>query len=95
MHAIRVKKGLKSAKKDPVTFSITGSFSSVKDVKIEVNKGKPNAPEWIPLYADKGGPACKILVETIFKWPDERESIKNVYPKFVDWVKDPAVVWYP
>lgn len=89
------KKGLKSAKKDPVTFSITGSFSSVKDVKIEVNKGKPNAPEWIPLYADKGGPACKILVETTFKWPDERESIKNVYPKFVNWAKDPAVVWYP
>ena len=89
------KKGLKSDKKAPVAFSITGSFSSVKDVKIEVDKGKPNAPKWIELYANQGQPASKILVATTFKWADERESIKNVYPKFVDWVKDPAVVWYP
>ena len=89
------KKGLKGATKDPVKFSITGSFSSVKDVKIEVNKGKPNEPKWIELYAGKGEPACKILVKNTFLWPDERESIKEVYPKFINWVKDPSVVWYP
>ena len=89
------KKGLKGATKDPVKFSITGSFSSVKDVKIEVNKGKPNEPKWIELYAGKGEPACKILVKNTFLWPDERESIKDVYPKFFNWVKDPSVVWYP
>lgn len=89
------KKGLKGATKDPVKFSITGSFSSVKDVKIEVNKGKPNEPKWIELYAGKGEPACKILVKNTFLWPDERESIKDVYPKFINWVKDPSVVWYP
>ena len=86
------KKGLPSAKKDPVSFSITGSFSSVKDVKIEVKK---QDGKWHELYAKTGDSACKILVDTTFKWPDEQQSIKEVYPKFEDWVKDPTVVWYP
>ena len=86
------KKGLPSAKKDPVSFSITGSFSSVKDVKIEVKK---QDGKWHELYAKTGDSACKILVDTTFKWPDEQQSIKEVYPKFEDWVKHPTVVWYP
>ena len=88
------KKGLKGETKEPVKFSLTGKFNSVKDVKIEVNKGTAEKPNWIPLYANQGEPACKIAVGTDFKWPDELESIKVKYPKFVDWVKDPAVVWY-
>jgi hypothetical protein len=75
-----------------VSFSITGSFSSVKDVKIEVKK---QDGKWHELYAKTGDSACKILVDTTFKWPDEQQSIKEVYPKFEDWVKDPTVVWYP
>ena len=85
------KKGLPSAKKDPYPFSITGSFKSVKDVKIEVKK---QDGKWHELYAKTGDSSCKILVETSFKWPDEQNSIKVVYSKFVSWVKDPSVVWY-
>ena len=84
----------KGVKKDPVKFSITsitGSFKSVKDVKIEVKKDG----NWHELYAKTGESACKILVTTDFVWPDEQQSIKAKYPKFVDWVKDPTVVWYP
>ena len=86
------KKGLPSAKKDPVPFSIKGSFSSVKEVLIEVKK---EDGKWHPLYADTGKPACKILVDTAFKWLDEKESLKVVYPKFTDYVADPSVKWYP
>jgi hypothetical protein len=86
------KKGLPSAKKDPYKFSINGSFKSVKDVKIEVKK---QDGKWHELYAKTGDSACKILVDTTFKWLDEQQSIKEVYLKFVDWVKDPTVVWYP
>ena len=85
----------KGVKKDPVKFSITsitGSFKSVKDVKIEVKK---DDGKWHELYAKTGDSACKILVTTDFVWPDEQQSIKAKYPKFVDWVKDPTVVWYP
>ena len=86
------KKGLPSAKKDPVSFSIKGSFSSVKQVLIEVKK---EDGKWHPLYADTGKPACEILVDTAFKWPDEKESLKVVYPKFTNYVADPTVKWYP
>ena len=86
------KKGLPSAKKEPYKFSIKGTFSSVKQVPIEVKK---EDGKWHPLYADTGKPACKILVDPTFPWPDEKESLKAVYPKFTDWVKDPTVKWYP
>ena len=77
--------------KDSVKFTIKGSFSSVKDVKIEVKKSDG---KWHELYAKLGGSACKIVVKPTFKWPDELESLKAVYPKFTDYVKDPAVDWY-
>jgi hypothetical protein len=77
--------------KDSVKFTIKGSFSSVKDVKIEVKKSDG---KWHELYAKLGGSACKIVVKPTFKWPDELESLKAVYTKFTDYVKDPTVVWY-
>ena len=83
------------AKKDPVSFNITGSFKSAKDVKIEVNRGTAASPMWIELFAERAEPACKIAVTTDFEWPDEQVSIKKRYPKFPDWVKDPTVKWYP
>ena len=86
------KQGLPSAKKDPVKFSITGSFKSVKDVKIEVKK---DDGKWHELYAKQGDSACKILVDPTFPWPDEKESLKAVYPKFTNYVADPTVKWYP
>ena len=78
--------------KDSVKFTIKGSFSSVKDVKIEVKKSDG---KWHELYAKLGGSACKIVVKPTFKWPDELESLKAVYPKFIDYVKEPTVKWYP
>ena len=86
------KKGLPSAKKEPYKFSIKGTFSSVKQVPIEVKK---EDGKWHPLYADTGKPACKILVDPTFPWPDEKESLKAVYPKFIDYVNNPSVKWYP
>ena len=86
------KKGLPSAKKDSVPFSIKGSFSSVLDIAIEVKK---DDGKWHPLYAKRGDSACKILVDPTFKWLDEKESLKAVYPKFTNYVADPTVKWYP
>ena len=89
--------GAKGAKKDPVEFSITGSFSNAKDIKIEVNKGTEENPNWIELPAVKGEPAAKIGVRPTYKWCDEKVSIKGQYEKFVPWVtaQDPKdVYWY-
>jgi len=85
------KKGLPGAKIEPVSFSIKGKFKSVDDIIIEVKK---EDGKWHELYADKGKPACKMKVKIGFLWPDEQESLKVKYDKFVDWVKDPSVVWY-
>ncbi len=63
--------------------------------RIPLIEVKKEDGKWHPLYADTGKPACKILVDTAFKWPDELESLKVVYPKFIDYVNDPNVKWYP
>ena len=78
--------------KDPVKFSIKGPFSSVYDVMIQVKK---DDGKWHPLYARPGESACKILVDPSFVWLDELESLKVVYPKFIDYVNDPTKQWYP
>ena len=74
-----------------VEFTIKGKFSSVLDVPIQVYKNN----EWIDFFAEKGKPACKILVDDPnFVWPKERQSLNQKYTKFNDWVKDPTVKWY-
>ena len=85
------KKGLPSAKKDSVSFPIKGTFKSVDDIVIQVYKNG----DWHKLYAKQGDSACKILVDPTFPWPDEKESLKDVYPKFTNYVTDPTVKWYP
>ena len=87
------KIGLRGVSKPSCKFSISGKrFSSVKDVMIEVKKNEV----WIPFFANKGETACKILVkDTSFKWPDERESLKGKYPKFIQWVQNNDIdVWW-
>ena len=67
--------------KSPVSFSLTGKFSSVKSVKIEVNKGG-----WKELTAERGVPASKIGTPKNTAWCSERYPIQQKYPKFSDWV---------
>lgn len=89
------QKGLKGATKEPVKFSLRGAFESIEDIVIEVDKGDKQNPLWVKFFADPGQPACKIAVDDPkFKWPDERVSIKDVYPLFPDWVANPSVKWY-
>lgn len=78
------KRGLRGAKKDPVEFTIPGPFNEVKDVKIHVYR----QGEWMELKAPESRAACKIGVGLDFVWPDERVSLKQLYPKFPDYVKD-------
>jgi len=82
------------------TFSVSGINKSNRgnDIKIEVNKGTAEAPNWIELTATGGAPAAKLCVGVDFatgnKWCAERESIKEKYPVFSQWVaKNPAQIW--
>lgn len=83
------------------TFHVTGINKSErgKDIEIKVNKGTAENPNWIPLTATGGAPAAKLCVGTDFategKWCAERESIKNRYPRFSEWVlNNPTRVWW-
>ena len=49
----------------------------------------------ITLETREGNPAEKICVGTTYSWSNERESIKNKYPHFKDWVHDHNFTdWY-
>ena len=64
--------------KDPIEFTLDGPYTSAKDVKIHVYRQN----SWMELTAPKGGAASKIAVPADFVWPDERVSLKTVYPDF-------------
>lgn len=82
------KKGLKGADNlTPVEFDITGSFSDVRDIPIQVERNK-GSNVWIELKAPPGDAASKICVANDFVWPDERESLKAKYPGFINYVRD-------
>lgn len=82
------KKGLKGADNlTPVEFDITGSFSDVRDIPIQVERNK-GLNVWIELKAPPGDAASKICVANDFVWPDERESLKAKYPGFINYVRD-------
>lgn len=83
------------------SFSVSGINKSNRgnDIKIEVNKGTAENPNWIELTAQRGTPAAKLCVGVEFatgkKWCDERESIKGKYPVFSQWVaSNPAQIWW-
>lgn len=80
--------------RDPVEFTLDGykvkgddklhPFARVQDVPIHVYRQN----EWMELTAPVARAASKIAVATDFVWPDERVSLKTVYPKFPEYVKD-------
>ena len=74
------------------------------DIEILVDKGTKNeqgvhVPNWIPLTATGGSPAAKLCVGTDYatgkKWCAERESIKDKYKPFAEWVTNkPTLIWW-
>ena len=88
-----------------VSFPVNSQKSTRgKDIKIMVDKGTKNeagvhVPNWIELEATGGEPAAKVCVGVEFatgqKWCEERQSIKEIYPRFSEWVlNDPALLWW-
>ena len=81
---------------DKPTFTVTGISKGErgKDIKIMVDKGTVNEPNWIEITATKGQPAAKIAVNKGYKIVTERTDIRTVYTKFSEWVSDPKIIWY-
>lgn len=76
----------------PVAIFRLPAYSDLNNgVKVSVKSGSSD----IELKTDIGKAPAKICVDTTYKWTNERQSIKNKYPKFSDYVKDPNITWYP
>ena len=78
------------------TFTVTGITKSErgKDIKIMVDKGTVNEPNWIEITANQGQPAAKIAVNKGYQIVTERTDIRTVYTKFSEWVSNPKIIWY-
>ena len=78
------------------TFNVTGISKSDngKDIKIYVNKGTEEEPNWIELKAEKGEPAAKLAVKKGFRLCTERQNINGIYKRFDEWVSNPLIRWY-
>ena len=68
------------------TFTIKGEYTTpeqIKDIIIEVKKNNV----WMPLPANRGEAACKILVDDTFKPVRERRNIADENKKFTNYVQ--------
>ena len=65
-----------------------------KDIRIYVNKGTDEEPNWIELKAEKGEPAAKLAVKKGFRLCTERQNINGIYKRFDEWVSNPLIRWY-
>lgn len=72
--------------KDPVTFEVDGTYTTpeqIKNIIIEVQKDGV----WMPLNAERGKAACKILVDDTFTPVPERKNIADENGNFTDYVQ--------
>jgi len=84
---------------DPVPFTVTlpsGTYNNAYEAinALPVYVKMSSSPTPIQLTVNPGQPAEMIAVPVTTEWPDERESILNRYPSFVNWIRDSSVVWY-
>jgi len=80
-------------------FEITGNFKNgdVNDanlIKVMVNKGTAEKPNWLELKAEKGKVAAKIGVEPKCDWCYERQDIERKYSNFAKWVRGEVETFY-
>jgi hypothetical protein len=71
---------------EPATFTVEGTYTTpeeIKDIIIEVKKNNI----WMPLPANQGEAACKILVDETFIPVPERKNIANENKKFTNYVQ--------
>lgn len=68
------------------TFTVEGEYTTpeqIKNIIIEVEKNHV----WMPLPANRGEAACKILVDDTFKPVPERKNIADKHQRFTDYVQ--------
>ena len=79
----------------PMTVTLEGNFETAWDainaLPVRVQSGTNGV---IHLTVNPGSPAEMIAVPITTDWSDERIPIQYKYPLFVEWIKDPNVIWW-
>jgi hypothetical protein len=77
------------------TVTLNGNYSNAHDainalpVMVRLEGGQV-----VHLTTNPGSPAEMFAVPVSTDWADERVSIRNKYPRFVDWITNSGIKWY-
>ena len=79
----------------PFTVTLTGNYATAWDAinALPIYVQNPNG-QVIQLTINPGSPAEMFAVPVTTDWSDERVSIRNRYPAFVNWIRDANVRWW-
>jgi hypothetical protein len=75
-------------------FTAEEGIDKAINIKLFVNKGTTEAPNWLELDAQKGKVCKKFGCDTKVDWCDERQDIEEVYGKFGRWVQGQETFFY-
>ena len=81
----------------PVTYTVTldgNNFSNAHEAINALPVIVNNNGSLVRLTTNPGRPAEMFAVPVGTSWANERVSIKDRYPMFVDWITDSSVIWY-
>ena len=68
------------------TFTVKGEYTTPEEIKTIIIEVKKNNV-WMPLHANQGEAACKILVDSSFKPVSEKRNIADENQKFTNYVQ--------
>jgi hypothetical protein len=78
-----------------LTVTLNGNYTNAHDainalpVVVRLENGQT-----VHLTTNPGSPAEMFAVPVGTDWADERVSIRNKYPRFVDWITNSGIKWY-
>ena len=70
------------------------NVSKVEDVNEKIIVRVQKNGEWMTIAANRGEPAAKFAVKKQIDWQVEYTDIRNMYPRFADWVQNAELIWW-
>ena len=77
--------GADGVTKEPVEFTLTGTFNSAADIIVSVDKTSKGAAGYMQMTAKIGQAPCLLFIPLNTKWVDEYENIEKAYTWFGSW----------
>lgn len=81
-------------------FDVTGNFKDADGnldanlIKVMVNKGTDENPDWLEMTAKKGKVASKFGIDAKIDWCNEKQDIESKWSNFAKWVRGEVAIFY-